>query len=124
MKTMFALLVLMISTSVFARQYIQCSSNDMNTTDVMVVNLQTPKAGTLFLSSGLQNPDDERILVKIAFDRVEKDAYIYKVVDEVGTGYVAVPSNSLGKNSNYLTVLLQFASAKIQFSCFSRMYND
>lgn len=124
MKAMFALLVLTLSTSVFARQYIQCSSSDMNTTDVMVINLQSPQGGTLFLSSGMQNPEDERILVKIAFDRVEKDAHIYKVVDEVGTGYVAVPTAGLGKNSNYLPVFLQFASANIQFSCFSRMYND
>jgi len=69
MKTFILALALSLSTSAFARQYIQCSVLN-NSTDVAVVNLQTINDGTLFLSSGMQNSEDERILVKIEFDKI------------------------------------------------------
>lgn len=122
MKSLILAFALSLSTSAFARQYIQCSTVD--TSDVMVVNLQTTKGGTLFLSSGMQNPEDERILVNIEFDKVQNNHHIFKVVGEVGEGSVAVPSNVIGKSSNSFLVDLMFADYNFSYSCFSRIYND
>ena len=124
MKSLILAFALTLSTSAFARQYIQCSSTDRYTTDVAVVNLTTVKGGTLFISSGMQNPEDERVVVKIAFDKVEGANHVYKLVDAPVEGYVTVPTAAIGKYSNYLAVDLQFGSYFVQYSCFSAIYND
>ena len=123
MRTLILALALSLSTSAFARQYIQCSVMS-DSTDVAVVNLTTEMGGTLFLSSGMQNPEDERILVNIEFEKNEGQNHIYKVVNENGQGQVAVPSNVIGKSSNSFIVELTFAEFNFDYSCFSRIYND
>ena len=80
MKSLILAFALTLSTSAFARQYIQCSSTDSYTTDVAVVNLTTVKGGTLFISSGMQNPEDERVVVKIAFDKDLTNPTGYKMI--------------------------------------------
>lgn len=124
MKTILLILALSLTSTAFARQYFQCSVADINSTDVMVVNLQTPEGGTLFLSSGMQNPEDERILVNIEFDKVEGKKHIYKVVNENGDGYVAIPSEVIGQSSNSVMIDLTFANFNFEYSCFTRIYND
>lgn len=119
--TLFAL-ALTFSSTVFARQYIQCSTKDMYSTDVAVVNLTTPDAGTLFISSGMQNPEDERTLVNIEFDKKEKGNHVYKLIGV--DGFVTVPSNAISKSSNYVEVNLTFNSYFVEYTCFSRIYND
>ena len=123
MKTLILALALSLSSSAFARQYIQCSVLG-DSTDVAVINLTTEKGGTLFISSGMQNPEDERILVKIQFDGIVGKNHLYKVVDENGAGHVEVPSAAIGKATNFLMVDLVFAGYNIQYSCFSAIYND
>jgi hypothetical protein len=123
MKTLFFLLALSLSTSVFARQYIQCAVVG-ESTDVAVVNLQTEDGGTLFLSSGMQNPEDERILVNIKFQMIEGTNHIYKVINENGEGSIAIPSSAIGKSRNDLMIDLVFSGLTFQYSCFSRIYND
>ena len=123
MKTLFFLFALSLSTSVFARQYIQCAVVG-ESTDVAVVNLQTEDGGTLFLSSGMQNPEDERILVNIKFQMIEGTNHIYKVINENGEGSIAIPSSAIGKSRNDLMIDLVFSGLKFQYSCFSRIYND
>lgn len=123
MKTLFFLLALSLSTSVLARQYIQCAVVG-ESTDVAVVNLQTEDGGTLFLSSGMQNPEDERILVNIKFQMIEGTNHIYKVINENGEGSIAIPSSAIGKSRNDLMIDLVFSGLKFQYSCFSRIYND
>jgi hypothetical protein len=122
MKTFIIALALSFSSIVSARQYIQCSSYE--STDVMVLNLQTIQGGTLFLSSGMQNPEDERLLVKIQLDSVANHHHIFKVIDEAGAGLLRVPSSVIGKSSNSFLVDLNFANYNFTFSCFSRIYND
>ena len=123
MKTLFFLLALSLSTSVFARQYIQCAVMG-ESTDVAVVNLQTEDGGTLFLSSGMQNPEDERILVNIKFQMIEGTNHIYKVINENGEGSIEIPSSAIGKSRNDLMIDLVFSGLTFQYSCFSRIYND
>ena len=123
MKTFFFLFALSLSTSVFSRQYIQCAVVG-ESTDVAVVNLQTEDGGTLFLSSGMQNPEDERILVNIKFQMIEGTNHIYKVINENGEGSIAIPSSAIGKSRNDLMIDLVFSGLTFQYSCFSRIYND
>lgn len=123
MKTLFFLFALSLSTSVFARQYIQCAVVG-ESTDVAVVNLQTEDGGTLFLSSGMQNPEDERILVNIKFQMIDGTNHIYKVINENGEGSIEIPSSAIGKSRNDLMIDLVFSGLKFQYSCFSRIYND
>ena len=114
---------LMLSSSAFARQYIQCGMAQGS--DVMVVNLQDAgKQSTLFISSGMENPDDERLLLNIEFDKVDGKHTVYKVIGELGDGNVAIPTAAFGKSSNSLAVELNFADLSFTYSCFSRIYND
>lgn len=124
MKTFIVSATLLLSTSAFARQYIQCNILDTSATDVMVINLQTSKTGTLFLTSGAQNPEDERVLVKIAFDKVIDNAHVFKVIDEANEASIAIPSEVIDKSSNWFKMDLNFGSYSAPFSCFSRIYND
>ena len=116
---------LFLSTSAFARQYIQCGIADGNSTDVMVVNLQDAgKQSTLFLSSGMQNPENERLLVNIEFDKVEGASTIFKVIHEDGNGSVVIPSEVIGKKSDAFPVDLNFSDYSFSYACFSRIHND
>lgn len=123
-STFFVLAFIFSSTTAFARQYIQCSIMDDQSTDVMVVNLQTPENGTLFLSSGMQNPEDERVLVNIAFDKIQNGKHIFKVTDEQGKGSVSIPSEVMGVSSNFFLLELNFSEFSFGYSCFARIYND
>jgi hypothetical protein len=122
MKTTFLALALTFSSTVFARQYIQCGTKDIYSTDVGVVNLTTEKGGTLFISSGMQNPEDERTLVNITFAKKENGKHFYNL--EGIDGFLTVPSAAIGKKSDYVEVDLTFNSYFVEFTCFSRIYND
>ena len=124
MKSLVLALALMVSTSSFARQYIQCSIPEYDSTDVMVVNLQTETTGTLFLSSGMQNPDDERVLVDIQFEKIENGDHVFKVVHEEAEGRVFIPSFAIGKSVDKVEVDLNFIGYSFTYSCFARIYND
>jgi hypothetical protein len=124
MKHILALVIFITSTSTFARQYIQCSHSDPQYTDVMVLNLTTKKSGTLFLSSGMQNPDDERILVNVEFQESTNQNYVYRVISSGVIGIVTVPEMVIGKSSNSFFIHLLFNGYEVNFGCFSRIYED
>ena len=123
MKSFLLLALTLFSSQVFARQYIQCNSLDMNSTDVMVVNLTTVKGGTLFISSGMQNPEDERTLVNIELSEIEDGSHIYNIMGD-NSGFVVVPSSAIGRSINSMNVELNFNNAQVSYSCFARIYND
>ncbi len=108
----------------FGRQYIQCSSINPNDTDVMVLNLTTHKDGTLFLSSGMQNPDDERILVNVELEKIINNNYVYQVTSGGVEGAVSVPEVMIGKPSDSFFIHLEFNGYEADFGCFSRLYED
>lgn len=111
------------SESAFARQYIQCSSMS-DTTDVAVVNLPVEKEGTLFLSSGMQNDESERLLASIELEKAEHGIHRYKVVNEAGEGFVLVPSEVIGVASKFFLIELAFANLSFEFGCFSAIYPE
>lgn len=119
-----AFAVVLFSSSAFARQYVQCSSKDHNTTDVMVVNLQTENGGTVFLSSGMQNDESERLLMNIAFAKKENGKHFYNIVHEGASGYLTIDSKEIGKYSDYLKVEFFFGQYSFKYSCFAAIYND
>ena len=123
MKTLILLASILISSESFARQYIQCGIMG-DSTDVAVVNLTTEKGGTLFLSSGMQNPEDERILVKIKLDQIKDGNHFYKVIDENGEGFAIIPSAFIGKAAKFFTVQLAFANLNFEYGCFSALYSE
>lgn len=123
MKHLFLLILLTFSYSTFARQYIQCSIVS-DTTDVAVVNLTTPATGTLFLSSGMQNDESERILVNIAYDRTEVDQTYFKIHSDMGEGQVTIPSKVINKSFDSFLINVAFANLQFDYFCFSRIYND
>jgi hypothetical protein len=124
MKFLILALALTFSGTSFARQYIQCSELDINSTEVMVVNLPTEKGGTLFLSSGMQNPEDERLLVDIQLEKIENDHHLFKVVTEGRQGQITVPSEVIGKAAKSFNIQLVFAGFHLEYGCFSSLYND
>jgi hypothetical protein len=124
MKALVFALALLASHSVLARQYFQCSTLDPYSTDVMVVNLSSSEGGTLFISSGMQNPEDERTLVKIAFEKIENDRHIFDVTSPQLVGSVAIPSHVIGVRSDSVKLSLIFNNYAFDFSCFTRIYND
>ncbi|MFY7994581.1 MAG: hypothetical protein ACOVP4_14885 [Bacteriovoracaceae bacterium] len=124
MKSLLAFVVLLSATSAFARQYIQCSSLDYSTTDVAVVNLQTTKGGTLFISSGMQNDESERTLVKIQKEKTSQGKVYFKIVHDGVKGHVVLNKADIGKSSDLVVVDLDFNGYLVNFTCFSRIYND
>lgn len=124
MKSVLVLAVLLSATSAFARQYIQCSSLDYSTTDVAVVNLQTENGGTLFISSGMQNDESERTLVKIEKEKTKQGKVIFKIVNDNINGSVVLNKKDIGVNSDFILVDLDFNGYLVNYSCFSRIYND
>lgn len=123
MKSILFATILSLTAPAFARQYIQCSQLS-ETTDVAVVNLETSTNGTLFLSSGMQNPEDERILVTIQSDKRENNHEYFKITGENMAGHVAIPTDVLGKSADSFVIEISFANYRFDYSCFSRIYHD
>ncbi len=123
MKSLSLLFVLFFSTQAFARQYIQCGSLDLDTTDVMVINLETAQGGTIFLSSGMQNPEDERVIMNIAFSKIENGNHIYNIQSDIN-GAVLIPSQIIGKPGSRIGIDLYANGMYYGYTCFARIYND
>lgn len=124
MKLLTLCALVLFSTTTFARQYFQCSTVEAEYSDVMVLNLKTAQEGTLFLSSGMQNPEDERTLVDLELEKTENGNHIYRVVNEQRSGHVIIPSHVIGKSTDHVNVDLAFNGYGFRFSCFARMYHD
>lgn len=123
MKLAALFFLLTFSSLTMARQYIQCSVIG-DTTDVAVVNLVTEEGGTLFLSSGMQNSEDERLLVEIQLSEKNSESHIYQIMHERASGSVTLPKSTIGKNMDSLIMQLDFGQYHFDFVCFSRIYHD
>jgi hypothetical protein len=122
MKKLVILFSLIFSPLSFSRQYIQCSSPDTYSSEVIVVNLINEKEGTLFYASGMENPEDERLLFDIKFDSTALNWNQYLFANNNLSGMVRVPTAIINKVSDNLTVELQINGANLEFNCFSRIY--
>lgn len=125
-------LVLLISLSASARQYMQCSPvGDIYSFDRIVINLNDTQS-TLFITNGVHLPDSDRIekLKKINFAGNQGEFTIYKSQNEQTQEILKIPTEIIGEYSNYFKVLFTVvkrsngAELKKEFSCFSAIYND
>ena len=112
-----------------AHQYIQCSNVDMNSDDRAVISLNGAKS-TLFMTSGVADPDEVRVLKSISLLGVKGDKTIYQAQDDQTIETVIIPSEIIGKNSNYFSLTINLSSldgtykVSEEMSCFSSLYND
>jgi hypothetical protein len=122
MKTTLIIFTLLFSQIAFSRQYIQCANTDLNYTDVMVVNLVTQEEGTLFISSGMENPENERILFDIKLSEKNDQTHEFSAVNTDKNAVVSIPAEWIGKSSDSFLIDLNFNQYRFTFSCFSRIY--
>ena len=124
MKLFIFFLCLLFSIPALSRQYFQCNIIEEGRTDVMVINLQTSLDGTIFLSSGMQNNETERMKAKLEFEKFENGLKFFKIHDKDLYGFVAIPMEFLGKNSNSIDIDVFINGYQAFFSCFTRIYHD
>ena len=123
MKLITFCFIFLFSPQILARQYFQCNSLDLSTTDVMVINLKSTQVGTVFISPGMESPDSKGRLINIELSKIEDKIHHYSLLGEV-PGSVLIPSAVIGKSSHSVNIELNFDNIQIFFSCFARIYND
>jgi len=123
MKLIASLLVL-FSANAFSRQYIQCSNLDEMNSTAIVVNLETEDRGTLFITSGMENPEEERSLTQIKLRNISSGFHQYVSLNAQGDTEVIIPSQIINKSSDSLNIELSVNQYSFRFSCFSRIYTE
>ncbi len=123
MKTL--LIALLLSTAASARQYIQCA--DSNSWDRTVINLDGENS-TLFMTTGVHDPDELRILKDLDFVGTDESFTTYKtagVIEET----VVIPNESIGVASSYFEVEITLKNTQNQaqrtrsVGCFSSIHH-
>lgn len=120
---------LLLSTSVFARQYIQCA--DHNNFERAVVNLDGEQS-TLFMTNGVHLPDEQRVEILKGLKQVSsnEDVTIFKTSEGNVEDTVTVPTEIIGEYSNYFKV--EFTHTRIdsgysrsrEMICYSALYDN
>jgi hypothetical protein len=118
MRFFYLILLLLISTPAFARQYTQCSHDEFYS----VINLPTKLDGTFFITLGAET--DRHWLYDIEFSHVEGSHNVYKFINTREKGEVFVPSDIFGRSANALIIPAVINGARYQLSCFTRYYQD
>jgi hypothetical protein len=116
------LLSFLLTTSLWARQYIQCADADGSSL-VSVVNLPSQDAGSFFISSGMENDENERLLCPIAFKNFENNQVVYSFSGNC-EGEISFHQDLLGKVTNYLPLHVSLNGIMANMICFSRIYQD
>lgn len=118
------LITLLITTAASARQYIQCS--DMNSWDRTVINLDGEES-TLFMTTGLQDPDELRVLKELNFVAEDEFVTTYKTDGQIEE-IVTIPNEFIGVATSYLEVEITLRNIQSNhevtksLGCFSSIY--
>lgn len=118
----FLLFSLLLTPSIWARQYIQCADSQGSSL-VSVVNLPTQEAGTFFISSGMENDESERLLCPISFKHFESNQVVYSLSEKC-EGEISFDQDLLGIVTNYLPLSISLNGIMANMICFSRIYQD
>ena len=113
-------LLFLIAFNAKARTYIQCAGS---ANDRVVVNVDGA-ASTLFMTTGVGDPDEVRVLKNIRELRVgEKTTEFVTSDDEI---VVSVPNAAIGRIINGFEVVLSFVDSDYDYSlsCFSNVFED
>jgi hypothetical protein len=129
MKISLVAALLCFTSFAHAHQYIQCFNTNPNTTDGTVINLDGAKS-TLFMTTGLDDPEEIRILKPIKFLATEGDKTFYQAKDNDSIETITLPTDIIGKNSkNFFAALeLKKVDGSMVFTeelqCYSATYNN
>lgn len=117
-----SILILLVTLSAQARQYIQCSSSDVYSFDGLVINLNDVQS-TLFVTNGVHLPDEDRVdlLLNLKFVSKSEDSHVYATEDKVS---IEIPTSIIGEYSNSFSVFLTKNSYTKEYLCYSAIYND
>lgn len=125
------ILILISLNIAYARQYIQCSSIDVNSSNGVVININDIQS-TLFMTNGVHLPDGEYIgiLKNINFLKEEDGFTFFTAQDDKTIETVKISTNYLGLSLDYISVefIIKKIDSQFQYiqklSCFSSIYND
>lgn len=113
-------LLFLIAFNAKARTYIQCAGT---ANDRVVVNLNG-NASTLFMTTGVGDPDEVRVLKNIRELRSSEKFVEYVTTDD--EILVTVPRKAVGSIINGFEVILSFVDSDYDYSlsCFSNVFED
>ncbi|MBH48306.1 MAG: hypothetical protein CME71_09080 [Halobacteriovorax sp.] len=111
-------LLFLVALNAEARTYIQCAGQ---ASDRVVVNLDDA-ASTLFMTSGVDDPDEVRVLKKIKLYNETEKSFEYMSVDE--EIMVSVPRHVVGNILNGFEVILTFLDSEYEYKmpCYSNVF--
>ncbi len=127
MRNILVVLGLLLSVSVSARQYIQCSEADSYSTNGFVINLNGDDS-TYFATNGVHLPDEHRILKDLFFVGVNDEVHTYETKEGPIRELINIPTEFIGKATSYLPVELVLTrlsdnyTRSFELSCFSSVY--
>lgn len=111
-------LLFLVALNAEARTYIQCAGQ---ASDRVVVNIDEPSS-TLFMTSGVDDPDEVRVLKKIKLHNETEKNFEYMSSDE--EILVTVPKHVVGNILNGFQVILSFLDSDYEYkmSCYSNVF--
>lgn len=127
MKILVIFSVVFCTSFAEARQYIQCSQVDSDSTDRTVINLDGDRS-TLFMTTGADDPDELRILKSIQLISSDTNETIFQSSDAYSIETVKIPTEFIGQASNRVTASLSLQAvdgsirADVDMLCFSAIY--
>lgn len=125
MKILIVLLFVILNTSAFARQYIQCAHE--NSWDRMVINLDGDQS-TLFMTSGVHLPDAVNVLKVLNFIDADQNNHYYETTGDVYEEII-ISNDFINKALSNFEVIIKIIDTKSNYqreakvSCFSSIYN-
>jgi hypothetical protein len=118
-------LLLILSSLAYGRQYIQCATQ--NTWDRMVINLDGEKS-TLFLTTGVHDPNELRILKDLYLQSTGDDFTVYETRDGLVKEEIEIENQYLGRALGYFPVIMTMTklesgySQTLELGCFSSIH--
>tara|TARA_B100001971_G_C18268046_1_gene596747 strand:- start:195625 stop:195999 length:375 start_codon:yes stop_codon:yes gene_type:complete len=119
-------LLILITNISFARQYIQCAHS--NSYDRMVINLDGD-ASTLFLTTGVHDPNELRVLKDLFLVSSGDDFYHYETRDGLVKEEIIIKSEYIDRALGYFVVDFKMTKLDDNYSqtyevgCFSSLHD-
>ncbi|MCT4641363.1 MAG: hypothetical protein N4A33_03630 [Bacteriovoracaceae bacterium] len=126
------LILLLICSNAFSRQYIQCRAhNTPHSFDSIVINLNTNDS-TLYITNGVHLPDTDRvsILKQLSFVEIKDEYHLFQANDGKTQEMIAIRAQDIGVASSYFEVEMKITklsnndSMTKVYGCFSSLYED
>jgi hypothetical protein len=117
------IVLLITALNASARQYIQCAVSD--SFDRAVINLDGENS-TLFMTTGVHDPNEIRVLKKLRLDEVTTTHHFYISHDQNSTETLMIPNEIIGEYASSFVVNFNHERNDYQFSrdmyCYSAIY--